>query len=91
MVAARTRSVDGTEQLELTTRVTLSSDSNTALAQGINLPLVVNEAIRVCLVEVDVMMRTRAQLGRPTAGELDGSGRDPRCTSLPVRQCTTSQ
>lgn len=72
MVAARTRRIDGTEQLELTVRVTLSADGNTALAQGINLPLVINEAIRACLVEVDLMMRTRNQLGGQTTTALDG-------------------
>ena len=81
MVAARTRHIDGTEQLELTTRVTLSVDGNTALAQGINLPLVVNEAIRACLVEVDLMMRTRTQLGRSTTAALDGRRQLPRRTA----------
>lgn len=86
MVAARTRRTDGTEQLELTTRVTLSVDSNTALAQGINLPLVVNEAIRACLAEVDVMMRTRTAIGRATTEALDGRRQLPRRSrSLPAR------
>jgi hypothetical protein len=72
MVAARTRTIDGTEQLELTTRVTLSSDGNTALAQGINVPLVVSAAIQTCLAEVDLMIRHRTALTAGTARSLDG-------------------
>lgn len=78
MVAARTRHINGTEQLELTTRVTLSDDGNTALAQGINLPLVVNEAIRTCLAEVDLMMRARTAVAGRTARPIDGRRQLPQ-------------
>jgi hypothetical protein len=62
ILATRTLNQAGRTDLDLTIRIRLADDGNTALAQSINLPLVVNEAIRTCLAEVDLMMRHRAIL-----------------------------
>jgi hypothetical protein len=78
MVAARIRNIEGSEQLELTTRVTLSQDGNTALAQGINVPLVVSAAIQTCLAEVDLMMRHRAAVTARASRSLDSRHQLPR-------------
>jgi hypothetical protein len=75
ILATRALDLSGRTELDLTIRVRLSDDGDTALAQGISLPLVVDGAILTCLAEVDLMIRHRTTLAGSGHPSITGARR----------------